>query len=121
MNAYDALAHTYDILTRDVPYEQTADFYEALFAREDVRVNTILDLACGTGTLTCILAGRGYEMIGTDASAEMLVEAYDKSASMENRPLFLNQTMEGLDLYGTVGRCRLRARRYQSRNAGKSL
>ena len=102
MSAYDALAQNYDILTRDVPYEQTADYYETLFALEGVRVKTILDLACGTGTLTCLLAGRGYEMIGTDASPEMLTEACCKAAGVESGPMFINQAMESLDLYGTV-------------------
>ncbi len=102
MSAYDALAGTYDILTRDVPYARTADYYEALFARENVSVKTILDLACGTGTLTCLLASRGYELIGTDASVEMLSEADRKAAGLPDRPMFIHQPMEGLDLYGTV-------------------
>ena len=102
MSAYDALAGSYDILTRDVPYKQTADYYEALFAVENACVKTILDLACGTGTLTCLLAGRGYELIGTDVSPEMLAAAENKAAAMENRPMFINQPMESLDLYGTV-------------------
>ena len=102
MSAYDALAGTYDILTRDVSYARIADYYEALFARENAHVKTILDLACGTGTLTCLLAQRGYEMIGADASPEMLSEADRKAAGLKNRPMFINQPMEGLDLYGTV-------------------
>ncbi len=45
---------------------------------------------------------RGYEMIGTDQSPEMLAEAANKAASLSNRPMFINQPMESLDLYGTV-------------------
>lgn len=100
--AYEALAHYYDVLTRDVNYEQFADFYEQLFRQMGLEVRSVLDLACGTGTLTCLLAGRGYDMIGADSSEDMLSAALDKAAGLANRPLFLHQPMEALDLYGTV-------------------
>lgn len=102
MSQYAALAAHYDILTRDVPYVRFADYYEALFALNGVNVRTILDLACGTGTLTRLLANRGYDMIGADISPEMLAVADQKAASMKNRPMFINQPMQRLDLYGTV-------------------
>ncbi|MFR6394046.1 MAG: methyltransferase domain-containing protein [Oscillospiraceae bacterium] len=63
----------------------------------------MLDLACGTGTVTWLLTGRGYEMIGADASEEMLAAAMMKSGSVEGiAPIFLHQSMPRLDLYGTV-------------------
>ena len=65
----------------------------------------MLDLACGTGTLTGLLARRGYEMIGVDASPEMLMQAMQNTIDCDPRPLFLNQRMEDLDLYGTVDVC----------------
>lgn len=102
MNSYSSLARFYDRLTNDVPYLAIADFYESIFEKNSLRVKTILDMACGTGTLTCLLAGRGYEMIGVDASADMLSVAYQKSTEINNKPMFLNQPMERLDLYGTV-------------------
>jgi SAM-dependent methyltransferase len=102
MSAYVSLARFYDSLTRDVPYGAIADYYEALFKQTNLNVKTILDMACGTGTLTCMLAERGFDMIGVDASAEMLSVASEKSYDMENRPLLLNQPLELLDLYGTV-------------------
>lgn len=102
MNAYTILARFYDSLTRDVPYDTIADYYETLFDRHGRRPRTILDMACGTGTLTCMLAGRGYDMIGVDASAEMLSVAAVKSYDTPNRPMFINQRLEHLDLYGTV-------------------
>ncbi|NLA85874.1 MAG: class I SAM-dependent methyltransferase, partial [Clostridiales bacterium] len=55
MNAYTSLAGFYDVLTRDVPYAAIADYYEALFKKAGIKVGTILDMACGTGTLTCML------------------------------------------------------------------
>jgi len=102
MNAYFSLAPFYDKLTSDVPYDKFADFYEELFSLSSLKVNTVLDIACGTGTLTRILAQRGYDMIGVDASEEMLMEAADKLSDISPRPLLICQRMEELDLYGTV-------------------
>jgi len=103
MNCYDALAANYDALTGDVAYEKRADYLEKLFQKSRIPVHTVLDLACGTGTMTWILTGRGYEMIGVDASEEMLAAAMEKSGSVEGiAPIFLHQSMTKLDLYGTV-------------------
>ncbi len=102
MSCYDALARWYDSLTGDVPYGAFADFYEKLFAADGGEFHLLLDLCCGTGTLTWELAGRGYEMIGADRSVEMLMEAQSKGAEGVTPPLFLCQSAEELDLYGTV-------------------
>ena len=102
MSCYDALARWYDSLTGDVPYGAFADFYEKLFAADGGEFHLLLDLCCGTGTLTWELAGRGYEMIGADRSVEMLMEAQGKSTEGVTPPLFLCQSAEELDLYGTV-------------------
>ena len=102
MNCYGPLAAWYDQLTGDVPYEQFADFYEAEFARDGGEFRLLLDLCCGTGTLTALMAGRGYEMIAADASVDMLMQAREKSACLSVPPLFLLQDAAELDLYGTV-------------------
>ena len=75
MESYSFLAGAYDELTEDVRYERWADYLEKLFRSAQCPVHTVLDLACGTGSLTCLLAERGYEMIGVDRSPEMLAEA----------------------------------------------
>ncbi len=103
--AYDSLAPAYDGLTRDVPYNAFADLLEKTVSDYGVKAGTVLDLACGTGTLTCLLAERGYETIGVDGSTEMLMEAEIKAEKLESgtvRPLFLCQRMQELDLFGTV-------------------
>ena len=106
MDSYQFLAGVYDELTDDVRYEKWADYLEKLFRKARCPVHTVLDLACGTGSLTCILAERGYEMIGVDRSLEMLAEAAEKAESVQGiRPLFLAQEMEKLDLYGTIDAC----------------
>ena len=103
MTAYDALASRYDALTGDVQYEKRADFIEKLFRRSRIPVHTVLDLACGTGTMTWILTARGYELIAVDNSEDMLAAAMSKSGAAEGiAPIFLHQSMPKLDLYGTV-------------------
>ena len=75
MNSYETLSAYYDRFTDDVGYADWADFFERLFAREGMQPKLVLDLACGTGSLTKILADRGYEMIGVDQSEDMLAQA----------------------------------------------
>ncbi len=103
---YRALAGCYDDMTQDVEYSAWADFLETLFARSGRPVRTVLDLACGTGNMTCLLAQRGYELIGVDFSPEMLAVAAEKAAELPGeKPMSLCQPMEELDLYGTVDAC----------------
>ena len=102
MSSYGPLAQWYDQLTGDVPYELFADFYEERFAENGGRFELLLDLCCGTGTLTALMSRRGYEMIGVDSSVEMLMKAGEKAAGLEMAPLFLCQDVTELDLYGTV-------------------
>lgn len=105
MSQYGFLAGSYDGLTGDVDYEGLADYIERRFRAARCPVRTVLDLACGTGTLTWLLARRGYEMIGVDISQEMLAQAMDKEEKAPVAPLFLNQPMEKLDLYGNIDAC----------------
>ena len=104
MEAYSALAVYYDALTDDVPYGEWADYAERIFARLGLSPKLILDLACGTGSLSLCMAQRGYEMIGVDLSPDMLAAASEKAYALapEQRPIFLCQDMAHLDLYGTV-------------------
>ena len=102
MDSYVAFAGSYDELTTDVPYGAFADFYEDIFNVNGLKPNSLIDLACGTGTLTEIMAGRGYDMTAVDSSPDMLAVAADKLSGLDNRPLLLCQRLEELDLYGTV-------------------
>lgn len=104
--AYEYLAQCYDQFTEDVDYERWADYVERHFARSRLPIHTVLDLACGTGSLTRLLALRGYEMIGADLSEEMLAQAAEKCRGVgDPEPIFLHQAMEELDLYGTIDAC----------------
>ena len=103
MSQYQSLAESYDAFTEDVGYPEWADYFEQLFSKHETEVESILDLGCGTGTLSYLLSDRGYEVIGVDASADMLAQAQMKAESCSKiPPLFLCQEMEELDLYGTV-------------------
>ena len=106
MSSYEFLADSYDQLTVDVRYDRWADYLEKHFRKSKIQVHTVLDLACGTGSLSAELALRGYEMIGVDQSAEMLAVAAEKCRGLDGEPpIFLNQPMEELDLYGTIDAC----------------
>ncbi len=102
-NAYSAIARVYDKLNAEIDYGAWADFIERCFDRFlPERPQIVLDLACGTGSMTLQLAARGYDMIGIDGSADMLSVAYDRRAGKENI-LLLQQDMRAFELYGTVG------------------
>lgn len=99
MSAYEALAASYDALTRDIAYEETLRFLEAVLQALDAAPETVLDLACGTGSLSVLMARRGWRVTGVDCAPEMLTAAYDKALALEeNRPFFACQRMEALAL-----------------------
>jgi len=99
---YGDLSLVYDLLMDDVDYSQWADYIEALFEKYAVKPEIILDLACGTGSLTLELAKRGYDMIGIDISPEMLNRAVEKTDLSGVSPLWVCQDMRSFELYGTV-------------------
>lgn len=99
MSAYEALASSYDGLTRDIPYEEILHFWEKILREHGKRPKSVLDLACGTGSLSVLLAEAGYAVLGADASEEMLTIASGKAAGLqENRPYFVCQKMQRLRL-----------------------
>ncbi|MBQ5349924.1 MAG: class I SAM-dependent methyltransferase [Oscillospiraceae bacterium] len=103
--SYGPLAERYDLLTSDVPYDALCDYYETALKRCGRAVRTVLDLGCGTGTLSLLLARRGYELIAADASPDMLSIFQSKLADLPEGvtpPMLLCQRAEELDLYDTV-------------------
>lgn len=79
MDAYKALAVSYDRLTGDVDYAAIADFYWQILAREGISPRTAADLACGTGSVTAQLTKRGLQVVGVDMSEDMLTVAAQKN------------------------------------------
>ena len=98
MGAYEALAASYDRLTNDVDYRATVDFYRQILAREGVSPRSAVDLACGTGSVTAILAEMGIPTVGVDLSEEMLTVAQQKTMNLTPRPYFSCQPLQKLRL-----------------------
>lgn len=130
MEAYTDFASVYDVFMDDTPYSEWADFLEILIkkhgisapsransdvgAKEDLHAckkeeilkaerDLVLDLGCGTGTLTELLYQKGYDMIGVDNSEDMLNIALAKRERTGSEILYLCQDMRNLDLYSTIG------------------
>ena len=102
MSSYDALAASYDGLMADGVYRRRADYLVKLFQKSAIPVRTVLDLACGTGTIACLLAAKGYDVTATDLSEEMLTQGMNKAAALERPPFFLLQSMPKLHLLEPV-------------------
>ena len=98
MNAYHALAESYDSLTLDVDYDAIVAFYMLLLQREGVSPRTAADLACGTGSVAVRLARMGMKVTAVDLSEEMLCAASQKAQEKENAPTFVRQALQNLHL-----------------------
>ena len=98
MNAYKALAVSYDRLTSDVDYRAVVEFYQQIIDREGLRPRTVVDLACGTGSVSAILAEKGLTVTGVDMSEDMLTVAAHKAQSLANAPVFVCQKLQQLRL-----------------------
>ena len=99
MSAYETLASAYDGLTSDIDYGKTLSFLEEILAKEGRKPQCVVDLACGTGSMSLLLAMKGYQVIGVDISEEMLTQAACKAGELtENMPWFIRQSMDKLRL-----------------------
>ena len=102
MEAYTGFAEVYDQFMNNVPYERWAEYLRGLFLEYGVRNGLMLELGCGTGTMTEQMAEYGYDMIGVDSSEDMLAEAQEKRMESGHEILYLQQDMREFELYGTV-------------------
>lgn len=102
MSRYGSFAEYYDSLTSNVDYRKTAEYVSDILNENGINKGILLDLACGTGTMSLIMAQKGYDVIGVDNSPEMLGEAREKALEAGEDILFLCQDMCSIDLYGTV-------------------
>ena len=102
MDAYKALAASYDRLTNDVDYRAVVDFYRQIMEEEGVHPRSAVDLACGTGSVAQLLAKQGIPTIGVDLSEDMLTQAQLKTADMDNPPRYICQSLDKLKLYKAV-------------------
>jgi ubiquinone/menaquinone biosynthesis C-methylase UbiE len=98
MNAYHALASSYDRLTQDVNYEAIVAFYHEILKKEGVAPKSAIDLACGTGSVALLLAQRYNRVLGVDMSEEMLTVACQRAQEQGNMPTFICQKLQELRL-----------------------
>lgn len=102
MEAYTGFASVYDLFMDNIPYRAWCDYVTSLLKEYGVEDGLVLDLGCGTGKLTRLLAGEGYDMIGVDLSEEMLEVALEHEMEDPKQILYLQQDMREFELYGTV-------------------
>ena len=102
MGAYEKFAQVYDLFMDNIDYEEWADYITDHLKKYGIEDGLVLELGCGTGTMTGLLADRGYDMIGVDNSGEMLAEAMEKRMESGQDILYLQQDMQEFELYGTV-------------------
>lgn len=120
MDAYTDFARVYDTFMDETPYEAWSEFLIGIFEEFGIeKRELVLELGCGTGSLTELLADAGFDMIGVDNSMEMLNIAMEKRAAVEKAGkesseddecgvaekkdiLYLCQDMREFELYGTV-------------------
>ncbi len=102
MAIYENFAQVYDVFMENIPYQDWLIYLEKIWQKFNLKPKLILDLGCGTGNMTIPLAKKGYELIGIDASFQMLAKAREKSIKEDLNILYLEQDMQSFELYGTV-------------------
>ena len=102
MDSYTGFAKVYDLFMEDVPYKEWSRWIAEMLRTHGIEDGLVLDLACGTGVMTELLAEAGYDMIGIDQSEEMLERALDRKEQSGHDILYLCQDMKEFELYGTV-------------------
>lgn len=102
MDAYTSFASVYDTFMDNIPYEEWAEYLIGLLKEYGICDGLVLDLGCGTGNMTELLATSGYDMIGVDNAEEMLEIAMEKREDSGHDILYLLQDMREFELYGTV-------------------
>lgn len=99
---YEDFALVYDRFMDETPYEEWCQFVVGRLKQDQITDGILLDLGCGTGSMTELLAKQGYDMIGVDLSDSMLDIAMEKRAQSGHNILYLQQDMREFELYGTV-------------------
>lgn len=102
MASYESFARVYDLFMDDIPYGEWCGYLQHLLMKYGVEDGLVLELGCGTGSMTELLSARGYDMIGVDNSVEMLEIAREKKEASGHDILYLLQDMREFELYGTV-------------------
>lgn len=103
MNGYNVFARYYDDLTANIDYRKRAEYFHEIIKKfKTTENNILLDLACGTGSISEEMARIGYDVIGVDYSQEMLGIALDKKFDSGLNIQYLCQDMRNIDMFGTI-------------------
>lgn len=103
MTGYSVFARYYDSLTANIDYKKRAEYFNSIIEKfKQTDGNILLDLACGTGSISEQMSRIGYDVIGVDYSDEMLGIALDKKFDSGLNIQYLCQDMRKLDLYGSM-------------------
>lgn len=102
MAGYGDFAYYYDRLTENVDYESRCDYINTLLAENGISKGILLDMACGTGSFSVLFAKKGFEIVGVDASEDMLSVAQQKKFETGIDAVFLCQKLQEMDLFGTI-------------------
>lgn len=102
MEAYTTFAEVYDDFMDNIPYDEWSEYICQLLEEHGINEGILLELGCGTGSITRRLDSRGFDMIGIDNSCEMLSIAMSKTDSEQQKILYLNQDMCEFELHGTI-------------------
>ena len=105
MESYNSFAEYYDELMEDARYPERCQYIFEAAERFGHSLGKTLDLACGTGSLTLLLAERGVDVFGADGSVDMLSEAMQKSLEAGRHILFVCQEMQALELPEPLDTC----------------
>lgn len=100
--SYKSFARVYDLFMDNIDYPAWSEYLSGLLREYEVEDGLVLELGCGTGSMTELLAKKGYDMIGVDNSEDMLEIAMEKKAESGLDILYLLQDMREFELYGTV-------------------
>lgn len=102
MSSYESFARVYDLFMDNIPYKEWCGYLTGLLKQNGIEQGLVLELGCGTGNMTQLLASEGYDMIGVDNAPDMLEIAIEKREASGQDILYLLQDMREFELYGTV-------------------
>lgn len=105
MSSYQTFAYLYDELTQNVEYEKRCDYILSFFEKNGIKSGTVLDLACGTGSMSIPFMKKGYNIIGLDYSEEMLEIASNRLSEVGNNFSLLKAKMQEFELSEKADAC----------------